>query len=273
MFTKLRNSNLADTTLSRKGFTLSHTFSALLVWAITITTSGNKFFLLITDSLTNSFKRFDGAHHPTDLFTLNASGSNPVIRAVNSLLDSLSVLFVPLLPRNKAGVPVTPPHFKDFEGELHYITPDPKTILIWFGTAILMIFFLVLVMDYVYEFLGILVMFSSNSGPVQVLAIIMGIILVAVWLIALYARLRDTNAINPNWSLFVVAFVGYFIYTMSLDGGNSLIRSIIIVIGLLVSSYIGFCAMFMGTDYDAALARKARHKDRRYIKLVRKGKV
>lgn len=273
MFTKLRNSNLADTTLSRKGFTLSHTFSALLVWAIAITTSGNRFFLLITDSLTNSFQRFDGARNPTDLFVLNASSSSPVIRAVNSLLDSLSVLFVPLLPRNNKGVPVTPPHFKDYNGQLHYITPDSKTILIWFGTIILMLLFLVLVMDYVYEFLGILVMFSSNSVFVRGLSIIMGIILVAVWLIALYSRLRDTNVINPNWALFVITFVGYFIFTMSLGDGGSIIRTSILVIGLLISSYIGFCAMFLGTDYDAAVLRKARHKDRRYVKLVRKGKV
>lgn len=273
MFTKLRNSNLADLSLSRKGYSLSHMFSALLVWAIAIATTGNKFFLLVTDSLLHSFERFDGAKNTVDLFVLDASGSSAAVRVVNSLLGSLSMIFVPMLPRNAAGVPVTPPQFSKFQNELHYVTPEPKIIVAWFATALLTIVFMFLVMDYVYEFLGVLVMYVSTTGFAHAFSIFMGIVLVLVWTVALYARLRDTDTLDPNWTFFVIAFIGYFIYTASIGNSGSIVHNIITVLGLLVSSYIGFSAMFMQSDLNASIARKVRRKDRRYLKLARKGKV
>ena len=274
MIPKLKQSWIANLAISRKKYGLSHTISALFVWITALIVTGGNIASTITNSLNNSFKYFDGANHPTDLFMIRGAGDTAVIRIINSLLNSLSVLFIPLLPRNKAGVPIAPPQFKSYsEGELTYVTPDPKTMFIWFGTAILMIIFLFLVMDYVYEFLGVLFIYSaSNSPTLKGLAVCMGIGLIVLWLIALSARLRDGGSINPAWAFFVVGFVIYFLVVSSLPQGSNLVLTILTVVGLLWSSYIGFCAMFHASDYNKAFTRDAQRKDKRYIKGVMKGK-
>lgn len=276
MFTKLRNSHFTTHTVSRAKFAVSHSVTALVVWAMAILGTNVKLQDLIKPSLEQAAKAFDTASGPFSMLNLPGSGDNPVTVLISSLINALSVLFVPLLPRNANNVPVLPKDYSKYTDSgqaLHWVTPDPKTILIWFLVFIALAIFFVLLIDYAYEMLGVLIWFNYAKDSTQAMfALLVGVIVVCVWLYVLVGRLREGDVLPPWTSLIIIGYIGVFMYMASHNMLQSLPSVVILGIGLLVSSYIGFCALFIAPNKESEFKRKAHIKNKKRLNDSMKGR-
>lgn len=265
MINAIKRSRLYDYAITRKMFTLSHSLSTLLIWTLAVAGTSRSIMSLIQSSLAESAKAFDNASGPFSLLHISSTGEGPISKAIATLFNSLSVLFVPLLPRNDSQIPVLPQQYKQYQEQnlpLHWVTPEPKVILMWFITAIASIIFFILLIDYVYELLGILFWYNYASNSFQQsLSVIFGLALIGLWFYILIGRLRDGNVLNPKWSIVLVGYV-IFLTSMSMFGlVSNLLILIILLAGLFVASYIGFCALFIASDAELSFKRKAKRRD------------